>query len=82
MDYLATMTVTSVATSPQGTNSSLTSMPVSDMAECRRSMTSYVDDMPDTEVTGRGENYIVAKIVPTFGATVVFYVKCQTRGKS
>lgn len=82
MDYLATMTVTSVANSPQGTNTSLTSMPVSDMTECRRSMTAYVDDMPDTEATGRGENYIVAKIVPRNGATVVFYVKCQTRGKS
>jgi hypothetical protein len=45
-------------------------------------MTAYVDDMPDTEATGRGENYIVAKIVPRNGATVVFYVKCQTRGKS
>ena len=79
MDLPATMIVTAVGnrTSPAV---ALSSMPVSDLTECRRAMTAYIDDMPDTEVTGRGQNYIVGKVKQDEGGIVTFYVKCQNRG--
>ena len=80
MDLHATMTITGTANRSTPIVA-MTSMPVSDLTECRRAMTAYVDDMPDTEVTGRGENYIVAKVPADNGGSVTFYVKCQTRGK-
>jgi hypothetical protein len=82
MDLLATMIVTGISDRGNGTIPALVSMPIVNLAECRRSMSAYIDDMPDTEVTGRGENYIVGKIKTDNGAIVTFYVKCQTRGKS
>lgn len=53
-------------------STSVTSVPVDDLSDCRKEMVAYVEDMPDAAIQRKGTNFVSAYVDSTR-----VYVKCQ-----
>jgi len=69
-----------IITTMSSVGTAQTSMPVSDMQQCRKNMVSYVEEMPDLAIRRKTSDAVIGE--GTFnGRDITFYVKCQPRNK-